>query len=456
MLANSMIGVMSMMSVGLKEATIKYVSAHLANNNVDGIIRVVQSALTMHGILGISLVIATYFIAPFIVNHIIKVKPENVHLAITAIQIAGIGRAVRFFDGVFRAVLQGHQRHDLSAKVTMVANLMTLLVSFGLVLFGYGVIHILFATIVIIGLSGLAKTFVAWRVLLPSLRLRPLFDRDVLKTLFSFGIYSWLQEIGNSLFYQADRLIIASRLSLSALTYYTVCSQLAQQIYAVLNRATYFLFPLSSTTQEKGNLTLMRTLYFRGLNFVTIASVGLSIPLFLFASNMLSLWMGIEFAKETANVLRVLTVTFSLLSTAIVPYYFMNGTGFVRLNTVFCFISGVVVGLSTVLLVPSLGILGAALARLSNIPIDVIGRTTFHYKGLSDRRWYAGLSTFAPVLLVFLVTTIVFTRVGDFSLNLSFMLPMMVIVSLVGVILASMLCRFFNPQKRDFKDCDRL
>lgn len=38
----------------------------------------------------------------------------------------------------------------------------------------------------------------------------------------------------------------------------------------------------------------------------------------------------------------------------------------------------------------------------------------------------------------------------------SFMLPSMVIVSLIGIILVSVFCRFFNPQKSDFEDRDRI
>ena len=97
MLANSTIGVMSVMNVGLKEATIKYVSAHLANKNINGIRQVVQSTLTVQGILGFPLVIVAYFIIPLIVSDVINVKTEYVDIAITAIRIACIGRAVGFF-----------------------------------------------------------------------------------------------------------------------------------------------------------------------------------------------------------------------------------------------------------------------------------------------------------------------------------------------------------------------
>ena len=454
MLANSLIGIMSIMGVGLKEATIKCISSHLANNNINGIMRVVRSTLTIQGILGFPLIIVAYFAPPLIVSHVINIKLEDVHLAIIAIRIVCLGRAVGFFDSVFISVLQGYQRHDLNAKVVMVANIITLLVNFGLVLLGYGVAEMLSATIVIMALSGVAKAFVVWRILLPSLHLYPLFEMSVLKELFGFGIYSWIQEIGNLLFNHADRLIIASFLDSSALTYYAVCSQLAQQIYAILNHGVSFLFPFSSTIQEKGNLALMRIVYFKATNFVVIASIGLSIPLFLFAFNILLLWMGIGFANEATNVLRVLTVVYSLLATSIVPYHFMNGTGFVRMNSVCCFLRGIVVGLFTVCLVPSFGIIGAASGRLFSILIDVIGRTGFHYKGLADQCWYAGLRAIVPVLLVFLGAIIVLAKVGPIVLNLLVLWPLMSTTSLIGMILVSALMRLFNKEKADFKGLD--
>ena len=447
MLVNSVMGFMGLMSFGLSDATIKYVSAHLANKNIDGVVRVVRSTLTMYGLLGLFTAAVAYFLAPILVNHVFNVQLENTRLAIAAIQIASFGMMARLLDSVFLSTLQGYQRYDLAAKITIIVNTITLAVNVGLVLLGYGVIQILLATIGIIVLGGMTKAIVAKRFLLPSLVFLPIFDRKALKEIFSFGLYSWLQSVGGILLSQADRLIIASLLNTSALTHYTVCLQLAQQVSAVLAKAVLFLFPLSSAAREEGNLAHMRTIYFKGINLVTISCVGLGLPIFLFSHNILSFWMGVEFANETANVLRVLTFAFALMATSIVPYHFMNGTGFVRLNTLFAFISGFVVTFATIFMIPWLGILGAAWARCFNTPTSVIARTVVHHKVLDDRRWYAGLSIFAPVIFTFMIAFIILKTANEPALNLFCMLPLLAITSMIGMLLASVLCWLFNSQR---------
>ena len=447
MLVNSFLGFSGLVAFGLGDATIKYVSKYRALEDSKGVVRVVRSTLTMYFILGTLTAIGSYFLAPLLVNHVFNVEPENVSLAVTALQIGGIGIAVRFLDSVFQSTIYGYERYDLAAKIRMVVNIVTVGANVLLVALGYGVVEILLATIGILVLSGAAKAIVSKYFLIKELIFLPTINRKALKEIFSFGFYSWLQGIGSILVGQVDRMLIVSLLNTSALTYYTVCLQLARQIHGLLSRAVSFLFPLSSATEETGDLDRMRRIYFKGINFTTIAGVAIGLPIFLFSHNILSLWMGTEFANEATNVLRVLAFVFALMATSIVPYYFLNGTGFVRLNTLFAFISGSIVALSTAFMIPWLGLLGAAFARLFNTPTSIIARTVVHYKVLNDQRWYAGISIFAPVIFAFMFAAIVLNIVSEPTVSLFRLLPLLAVTSLVGIFLASALCWLFNSQR---------
>lgn len=444
MLVNTLMGVSGIMAFGLTDATIKYVSKYRAIGDEARVVRVVRSTLTMYSLLGAVTAVIVFFIAPLLVNHVFRVEEQNTVLAISALQIGGMGIAVRFFDSVFQSAIYGYERYDLVARVTMVTNALTIGINVVLVLVGYGLIAVLVNTFGWIVASGCCKAWLAKNTLIKSLVLRPVLDRATLKEIFSFGIYSWVQGIGGILLGQVDRLLVASLLGTTALSYYAICLQLAQQIHSLLARTTSFIFPLASAIKEAGAIDRLRSLYFKGLNFTTVAAITIGFPLFMCAHEVLSLWMGQAFADEASSVLRVLVFSTCILATSIVPYYYLNGTGYVRLNTLFGLVSGAIVGVASFLLIPWLGIIGAAWARTANTPTGIISRTILHYKVLSDRRWYAGISIFLPAVISFTVGFGLLKLFGEPSAGLVMMGFMTLGYALLGAFLATTSCFFIS------------
>ncbi|MEM2293083.1 MAG: oligosaccharide flippase family protein [Nitrososphaeria archaeon] len=448
LLVNTFLGFSSVIGFGLSDATIKYVSKYRALGNKAAVIRVIRSTLTMYGILGILVGISTFLAAPFLVYHIFNVKSENLEVAIIALRIGGLGIIIRFFDSVLQSAIYGYERYDLATRVTILTNTATMIINVVLVLNGYGLIEILLVTVILLGVGGVAKMFIVKHVLIPNFVFTPLFDRFAFREIFDFGFYSWLHSISGIFLHQVDRFLIASLLNMSALTYYVVCLQVAQQIHAVLSRAVSFLFPLSSAVKETGNLQRLRRIYFKGLNFTTITAVAMGLPLFVFSHNVLSIWIGTMFANEAANILRILVLFFTLLATSIVPYYYLNGTGFVRLNALAGIIDGVIVVVVASFLIPQMGVAGASWAKLANVPIQIILRTIIHYKVLADYRWFAALGIFIPVIATFIIGFGVITIWGEPTLSFKLLIIMVLIYALLGASITGVLCYLFNYPKR--------
>ena len=444
MLVNTLMGVSGIMAFGLTDATVKYVSKYRSIGDEARVVRVVRSTLTMYGVLGVFTALIVFFIAPLLVNHVFKVEEQNIALATRALQIGGIGIAARFFDSVFQSAIYGYERYDLAARVTMVTNALSIGMNLVLVLAGYGLTAILVNTFGWIVVGGICKAWITKIKVIKSLVIKPVLDRVILKEIFSFGVYSWIQGISGILLGQVDRLLVASLLGTTALSYYAICLQLAQQVHSLLARTTAFIFPLVSAIKEAGSIDSLRSLYFKGLNFTTVAGIAIGFPLFMGAHGVLSLWMGQSFADEASSVLRVLVFSMCIKATSIVPYYYLNGTGFVRLNAVFTLVSGTAVALASFLFIPSLGTIGAAWARIANTPTGIIGRTILHYKVFSDRRWYAGIFIFLPVIISFVIAFGLLQFFGEPSTSLLMMGFMILGYALLGAFLATGTCLFFS------------
>jgi O-antigen/teichoic acid export membrane protein len=406
MLANSIIGFSGIMGLGLTGATVKYVAKYRAIEDINGVRRIFCSTFILYSFFGVLSGGGLFLSASFFVKHVFTVDVHCQKLAIDVFRIASIGISVRLFDDIFTSLLQGFERYDLAARVSIPINIITILVNIVLVHAGLGIQAILIASIGVIGISSLLKAYICnelsplqWQV-----------TKDSFKEIAGFGVYNWLQTIGSVLFSQADKLIIASLIGTTALTYYTVCLQLVQQIHTFPAKAFAFLFPFASKAYESGDMVKMRTIYIQSLHFVTVLAIAVGLPIFLFANQILTLWMGAEFASNATGVLSILVISSVLLATSVVPSYYLNGSGFFRQNTVFALSSGIVVVLATLILIPWFGVIGAALGRLMVTPVGVISRSIVHYKVLQDRRWYAGILILFPILITFGLSSMAYTQ----------------------------------------------
>jgi len=363
MLANAVVGTMGVFNMGLGDATIKYVSTYHGKMDEIGVKRVVASTLTIYGLLGGFIAVLAFWAAPLLVGYVFKIEASYQILAVHAIQLAGIGLAVRSIDSVFMSTLRGYERYDLAAKVNMVVKIVTVSCAVCLVAFGYAVVGILVGTIVIAAFGALAQAILC-RQLIPGLSFSPTLDRVALREIFGFGLYSWIQGMGGMIFSQADRLLIGAMLGATEVAYYTVCVQLAQQIHSVVAAGFHFLFPLISNKFEHASTRELRQIYAKSLFINVSLAILLAFPLVFFGKQILTLWMGSGFANESYVLLAILSTAFFLLAINVVPHNTLLGLGKVRFVAVSNWLGGVLSFIGVVGFIPLMGINGAAIGRL--------------------------------------------------------------------------------------------
>ena len=445
MLVNSLLGFSGLFAFGLSDATIKYVAHYRALGNAAGASRVIQSTLTVYMILGLIAGVIVTFGAPLLAGSVFKVDPKDASLLVLSLKISGMGIVARMFDSVMQSALQGYERYDLAAGVSMVGNLLTVLLNVGAALLGFGLETLLLTAIALLVLSGVIKMLLIKVYLTPDMSIRPCWDREALAEIFGFGVYSWLQGISGILLGQADRLMIASMMGTRQLAYYAVCLQLAQQIHALPSKAAASLFPLASAARALGDTVRLRDIYFRSMFIVTSVAIALGIPIFMNANGILTAWMGSEFATVATPILQILAFSFTLLATSIVPYYYLTGAGFVRLGMIFSVISGLSVVFAAVLLIPILGILGAAWSRLATIPVSLASRYITHSRVLHDDRWYAPVTSIGPVFLTFALGWIGLYWLPASSSRLDHLVPFCFLWAMVGLLIGGALTLVMTP-----------
>lgn len=401
MLLNSMISLSGLASLGFGGAVIKFVSKYRARDEPEMVIHVLRSTLTLFILLAGSLGLIYFLFAPDLIVYFTRLTDNQRLLVISGARLAGLAVFMRFIYSIVEAAAQGHERYDIESWFAMLTSVLSISGACFLVSIGRGILDILLLNIVVLGIGVMGLSILLGRLIGNYRWLTLGINRVVFFELGGFAIWSWVQSIGTLLYSQVDRLIIGAMLGPIFLSYYVVCVQLAVLTHGLLCRTVSFIFPMVAAMHESGATTQLRKVYGHGMAFSISAGFALNLPLFLFPQPILAAWLGVNTALHSSSILPYVAFANALLASSSVPYYFLNGAGYVRLNAIACLVFGVCVALATILLIPKFGLVGAALARLFDLPIWLALRHSIHSHVLKDKRYWVSLVAYGIVLMGF-------------------------------------------------------
>jgi O-antigen/teichoic acid export membrane protein len=368
MLANAVAGTMGMFSASLGDATIRHVSACRGRNDFDQAARIVRATLTLSILLGVVAAIIVFACAPILVKYLFRVSPQYFGVATRVVQVSGFILLLRSIDSVFVGTLRAYERYPPAVAVSALVRVLSVGSAVSLVMLNYGLEALIWATAISIGFGVVIQALVI-RGLIPGITFWPHFARATYREVTGFAFYSWAQGMASVMFNQADRFLVAAFLGPVPVAYYSICVQLTQPIHGVIAAGMNFLFPQISSRHEAGDRTSPKRIYRLALLASLLGAIALSLPIVLFGSAFLRIWMGTRFAEQSGYVLAILAVAFGLLSVNVVPYYTLLGLGKVRFVSVMNIAGGLASLAAAAVLIPFLGLAGAAVGRLLYGPI---------------------------------------------------------------------------------------
>ena len=369
MLVNSVAGVGSAGSLGMGAATIKFVSSAVGRNDRAEAVQVIRSTLGL-AVAGTALVaglvIAT---APLLARHVFEKMGAHGEV-MAALMFAAFNLLVMQIDGVFASGLRGLERFGTAARLEIGFKVTAVLAAMLVAWLTRDLYAVLIASGSCLAASGLAKGWTLGRVLGQSVLRVDLANRAMVRMVLGFGWWNWLSGIGSLLFVHADRLLIGALIGAKAVGYYAVCTQLAQQVHAVPAAAMAFLFPLISRRLQTDDGRALGRVRDYGVAVNVAISLTLGVGMIVFGPLLLALWMGEDFAANSSHILLWLTVAYFVLSLNVAPYYLLLGHDEARYVSVANLAGGGMGVAAAVVLLPMVGVIGAAQARL------VLGLTT--------------------------------------------------------------------------------
>jgi O-antigen/teichoic acid export membrane protein len=369
-LAWMVVGYFTLFDLGIGRATTKYTSEYLAKKAFPELNRLIwTSLLTLFaiGILGMAVI---YNLVPYLVTRILVIPSTIQREAIDAFGLLAFSLPIVVGTSAARGILEAQQRFGIVNAIAIPAGVANYLLPLA-------AIHISndLALVVLFLVAGRTITWLLFLYFslnsLAGLRVPRLPRLSCASQLFRFGGWVTVSSIIGPLMTYADRFIVGTVLTMSAVAYYATPYDLVTKLGIIAPGVMGVLFPvlITSITLRQGDFW---ALHDRATKFILLALAPVVVCTLMFAQMFLGVWLGAEFAANSRGVFQILSAGVLFNSLAVVPFTAIQAAGRADLSAKAHLVELPLYLLTLWFLVRHFGIEGVAFAWLLRVVLDYL------------------------------------------------------------------------------------
>lgn len=364
------LGYFGIFDLGLSRATVKFVAEHLGPDKIHRVPELVWTSLTLLALMGCAggAVLAAF--VPTAVTHWFKMPTSFVGPARTSLFILAASMPVMLSNDALRGVLEAAQRFDLVNYVKIPASICFYLLAALAIPLGIHVPGIVLLLVLVRLISSFSYLVFCFRVF-PSLRNGFHFSRAAIRPLSTFGGWIMVSNITGPVLSWLERFLIASFLSVSMLTFYSVPYDLVSKVAIFPASIASVLFPYFSFHGAEGG-SAVSTTTIQAAKYLLLVMTPVTAIFVFFARDILQIWLGPVFASQSTVVLQLSALMFFVNSFGAIPYSSVQALGRPELKAIWDLVALPIYALSCWWLMGQIGINGAALAKLLVTIMDTV------------------------------------------------------------------------------------
>ena len=360
---------LTLFDLGLGRALVKFVAdaLHVRSQQLPEIVSLSMLAQVVAGIIGGA---ACVLAAPLLVHRAFHVAPELADEAVGVFRVVGLSLPVVLLTSAQRAVLEGAQRFDFSASLKMLGSVAALVIPAVGAVLGAS-LPVILLWVLLTRLIVCVLYTLAIRRALPQHRWVGSRDWPLLRRLVSFGGWVLVSNTVSPLLVYFDRFALSSIGGLAAAGFYTAPYEGVVRLLLVPVSLFGSLLPALTAIEAAGDQS----------RFVSVTASSeralaplMALPLailFVFAPEILRLWLGEQYALQSATALRWLAVGVFANSLANPLFVTLYAKSRPDLPAKFHLGELVIHVPLTVYLIQRFGITGAAAAWTTRVTLDM-------------------------------------------------------------------------------------
>jgi O-antigen/teichoic acid export membrane protein len=357
--------------LGLSRATTKFAAEARGRGTRHELPTLLGTSLTLQlalGLIGGSIV---FLLSPWAAGTVLKIHGPSLSDAVQSFRILGMAVPVILATNCTRGILEALQRFDLVNYVKVPASASMFLSPLLVLPFGGGL-----PSVILLMMGFRFAAFLAYFgfcvSLLPRPYVRVSVEPKVLNRLLSYGGWVAISNITGPILIYLDRFMIGILLSVNAVAYYTAPADMVNRLLIVPASLCTILFPAFSSMEAAGDKGKLEYLFARSMKYLIIVLGPVLLFVAVFSRDILHLWLGPAFARESTLPLQILAVSVFINCLGFFPYSLLQGLGKPNLTGTFHLVELPLHALLMWILVTRAGIVGAAIASAVRILVDTV------------------------------------------------------------------------------------
>ena len=366
-LAWMIVGYFSFFDFGIGRGLTKIVAEKIGLNQTKQIAKVFWSSLIlMITISGIAAIVISLFI-PTIVN-LFNISTNYQQETIDTFFLLTFSIPIVTTMAGLRGMLEAYQKFAtinllkvFLGAFTFLGPLLVLLISNSL----FWIVVFLIFTRIVIWVFYLVQCFKVNSEIRNNIK----FDLNAIKPVLRFSIWITIGNLIVPIIMYSDRFLIGVLISATAITFYVTPYELVTKLMMIPLALTGVLFPIFSAGFFC-NPENTKKIFLRGVKFTFLIMYPFVFFIVTFAYEGINLWLGVEFAKNSALILQLLAIGILMNSLSLIPNNFFQGIGKPRIPTLINLLEFPIYILVMWLLIHLYGIKGAAFTYMLMATID--------------------------------------------------------------------------------------
>lgn len=360
---------LTLFDLGLGKAIVKFVADALHHDaaELSEIVSLCTIAQIAGGVTGGA---AFALAAPALVHGAFRISGPAANEAIGVFRVLGLSLPVILLMSTERGILEGAQRFDLSTAIRMLSSVASLSIPAIGAVYGASLPSILLVVLASrIMISGLYAF--AIHQALPSLRWVRSRGWGLLGRVLSFGGWVLVSNTVNPLLLYFDRFALGTIAGLAAVGFYTAPYEGVARLLLIPVSLIGSLLPALTSIEARGERERFRDLASTSMRALMVIMAAPLALVFVFAPEILRIWLGAQYAAHASSALRTLAVGVFANALAHPLFISLYAKNRPDLPAKFHLIELVIHVPLTIALIRFFGIAGAAAAWTTRVTLDM-------------------------------------------------------------------------------------
>jgi O-antigen/teichoic acid export membrane protein len=360
-LIGAIVGLFGFANLGLTFALMKHLSHDVAIGNLETARRLVGTAAILSIGAGAAVLLILNELQAIILHTVLGVNAELRREAEPVFRLTTLALAVSLLSSVYYAVVAALQRYRALAFIRILTATMLTVGQIVLALTGQGLVALAAANAIVaaVGLTLLLGSIArsGQRSVLPLI-----FDRRSLQRLLSFGAFRTVDVAATVLLMQVDRVFVGTYAGTAAATFYAIPQGIAQQLSHMSTSIAEPLFPRFSALVATGDSREAARLYLKATRLVAWFVTTTVSVVVIMAPPLFTVWLGQDYGNRIAPLMPWLSIAWGTLALSLVAIFALNARGLPQVNAAIRLVQATTLVVLCLVMVPTLGPLGAALS----------------------------------------------------------------------------------------------